>query len=119
MFLHCCFERTAVEKSSDENDANNPAESSTKESECKASKKNTSSEDCLTAIISNALNNLNKSKSAEVQIDDFLKSIGFSRDEIIIQAFVSACSVKKIGYESIIAMLQTKFWDDFPLNQDN
>lgn len=68
--------------------------------------KKPSAEDYLATRLASSLENLDKSKPIEEQIDIFLNSIGFQTNERIIkQSFVAACEVRKIGYENIIRFL--------------
>lgn len=61
-----------------------------------------SAEDYLSCIFSNALDSLDKTKSIEDSVNEFLDAIGMSKtEEIIRNSFIVACSVKKINYASI------------------
>lgn len=67
-------------------------------------------EEYISNIVSEALNSLDSSVSVEDQVEGFLDAVGISKDEIIIKkAFIAACVVKKIGYESIITELSNYF----------
>lgn len=62
-----------------------------------------SAEKYLAEFFSDELNMLEKEKPAEEQIDAFLDAINFPRNESIVRdAFIFACTVRKIKYESII-----------------
>ena len=102
-----------AEESSDEETSKTPIEVSSdtgeKDSSAKANEK-VSAEDYLTCIVSDALDSLDKTKSIEDSVDEFLDAIGMSKNEKIIRnSFIAACIVKKIGYESIIIELHNSF----------
>lgn len=119
-------ENNGTEKSSDEETSESPVETSSgeetsetpvevssdtgaKDSSAKADEK-VSAEDYLTCIVSDALGSLDKTKSIEDSVDEFLDAIGMSKNEKIIKSsFIAACVVKKIGYESIIIELHNSF----------
>jgi len=72
--------------------------------------KKASAEDYVTNIIADALNSLDKSKPVEEQIDDFLDAIDLPKDvKFVRSAFIVACIVKKVGYESIILELHNEY----------
>lgn len=119
-------ENNGTEKSSDEEISESPAQASsgeeasespvevssdtgTKDSSAKTDEK-VSAEDYLTCIVSDALDSLDKTKSIEDSVDEFLDAIGMPKNEKIIRSsFIAACVVKKIGYESIIIELHNSF----------
>ena len=119
-------ENNGTEKSSDEEISESPAQASsgeeasespvevssdtgTKDSSAKTDEK-VSAEDYLTCIVSDTLDSLDKTKSIEDSVDEFLDAIGMSKNEKIIRSsFIAACVVKKIGYESIIIELHNSF----------
>lgn len=96
------------EETADKNDANTLAEGNTGK---------LSVYDYLTSLISDSLNNLDKSISAEEQIDTFLCSIGFPNNESVVKkAFVVASDIKKITYENIVLALVGVYPDSETIN---
>ena len=102
-----------LEASSSEETSENPVEVSfdteAKDSSVKADGK-VSAEDYLTSIVSDALGSLDKTKSIEDSVDEFLDAICMSKDERIIRrSFIAACVVDNICYDSIINELHNDF----------
>lgn len=98
-------ESDSTEKPSDEKISEFPVDVTTdtrvKDSFAEANEK-VSAEDYLSCIFSNALDSLDKTKSIEDSVNEFLDAIGMSKtEEIIRNSFIVACSVKKINYASI------------------
>lgn len=98
-------ESDSTEKTSDEKTSELPVDVTTdtrvKDSFTEANEK-VSAEDYLSCIFSNALDSLDKTKSIEDSVNEFLDAIGMSKtEEIIRNSFIVACSVKKINYASI------------------
>lgn len=65
-------------------------------------------EEALTELIGDSFKLLDKNSDLFSQLDSFLTSIGMSNKNLIKQAFVSACKVKKVKYESIIIELKNQ-----------
>lgn len=65
-------------------------------------------EDALTELIGKSIQTLDKNAELEPQMNDFLTAIGMSSDVLIKQAFLAACKVKKIKYESILTELKNQ-----------
>lgn len=98
-------ESDSTEKPSDEKISEFPVDVTTdtrvKDSFAETNEK-VSAEDYLSCIFSNALDSLDKTKSIEDSVNEFLDAIGMSKtEEIIRNSFIVACSVKKINYASI------------------
>ena len=63
----------------------------------------------LRMLFADALNSLDNSKPVEEQAYVFLSTIGFSQNEIIVrEAFIVACTAKKITYDNIVLELREK-----------
>ena len=65
-------------------------------------------EDVLTELIGDSIQSLDKNSDLEPQLDDFLTAIGMSNEVLIKQAFVVACKVKSVKYESILIELRSQ-----------
>lgn len=65
-------------------------------------------EDALTELIGESIQTLDKNSDLEPQLDDFLTTIGISNEILIKQAFLAACKVKKIKYESVVIELKNQ-----------
>lgn len=63
-------------------------------------------EDALAELIGESVQALDKNSDLEPQLDDFLTTIGMSNEVLIKQAFVAACEVKKVKYESVLIELK-------------
>ena len=63
-------------------------------------------EDALAELIGESIHALDKNFDLEPQLDDFLTTIGMSNETLIKQAFVVACKIKKVNYESILIELR-------------
>lgn len=67
-------------------------------------------EKILLDTIGFALNKLDSSKKVEKQVESFLTDIGMTTTEkMVTQAFIIACTIKKINYENVIVGLHEKF----------
>ncbi len=65
-------------------------------------------EDVLAELIGDSIQSLDKNSDLEPQLDDFLTAIGMSNEVLIKQAFVVACKVKSVKYESILIELRSQ-----------
>lgn len=65
-------------------------------------------EDALAKLIGESVQTLDKNSDLEPQLDDFLTTIGISNEILIKQAFLAACKVKKVKYESILIELKNQ-----------
>jgi len=63
-------------------------------------------EDALAELIGESIQALDKNSDLEPQLDDFLTTIRMSNEVLIKQAFVAACEVKKVKYESVLIELR-------------
>jgi len=103
-----------VELVSSEDEEEIPSDNSSIQniSKCKPSNdtKKTSAEDFIAELLSDSLEMLDKSMPIEENVDKFIKGIGFdTKGEIVKQAFINACKVDKISYESILPKLVELF----------
>ena len=66
-------------------------------------KKISTEETALLKVIGPALGNINSTVSPTIQLLPFLDEIGFdTSSDVVTNAFIAACNVKKINYENII-----------------
>ena len=65
-------------------------------------------EDALAELIGESVQTLDKNSDLEPQLDDFLTTIGISNEILIKQAFLAACKVKKVKFESILIELKNQ-----------
>ncbi len=65
-------------------------------------------EDALAELIGESIQALDKNSDLEPQLDDFLTTIGISNEILIKQAFLVACKVKKVKYESVLIELKNQ-----------
>ena len=105
-----CFESlTSTDTFHDEEsgeDLENVSDSETIDTTAKALSKFENLEDALAELIGESVQALDKNSDLEPQMDDFLTAIGMSNDVLIKQAFVAACEVKKVKYESVLIELR-------------
>lgn len=70
-------------------------------------------EAALLEVIGKALDKLDKSKSVEEQVEDFMLEINMPIDSeagnLVAESFVIACEIKKINYENVILELHNIF----------
>lgn len=64
--------------------------------------------DALAELIGESVQTLDKNSDLEPQLDDFLTTIGISNEILIKQAFLAACKVKKVTYESVLIELKNQ-----------
>ena len=76
----------------------------------KAAKKVGGEETALLNVIGDSLEKLDRTKTAEEQVETFLADIGMATTErMVTQSFVIACDIKKINYENVILELHNMF----------
>lgn len=65
-------------------------------------------EDAFTKLIGQNILSLDKNSNLEPQLDILLTAIGMSNAPLVKQAFIAACEVKKVKYESILIELKNR-----------
>lgn len=65
-------------------------------------------EEALSELIGETIQSLDKNSDLESQLDKFLAEIKMSNNLLVKQAFVAACKVKKLKFESILIELKNK-----------